>query len=67
VPYTSTLALTNATLPYAIKLAGQGWKKACHENHDLKLGLNVIGGKVVYKAVADAFNLPYTSVEEFLK
>ncbi|HCM76869.1 MAG TPA: alanine dehydrogenase [Cytophagales bacterium] len=67
VPYTSTLALTNATLPYAIKLAGKGWKKACIENEDLKLGLNVINGKVVYKAVADAFNLPYTDVEEFLK
>lgn len=67
VPYTSTLALTNATLPYAIKLAKQGWKKACKENEDLKLGLNVINGKVVYKAVADAFNLPYTNVEEFLK
>src|SRR6478609_7905409 len=59
VPYTSTLALTNATLPYAVKLAGQGWKKACNENPDLKKGLNVINGKVVYKAVADAFNLPY--------
>ncbi|MCB0491401.1 MAG: alanine dehydrogenase [Cyclobacteriaceae bacterium] len=67
VPYTSTLALTNATLPYAIKLAGQGWKKACNDNEDLKLGLNVINGKVVYKAVADAFNLPYTNVDEFLK
>jgi len=67
VPYTSTLALTNATLPYAIKLAGQGWKKACKDNEDLKLGLNVINGKVVYKAVADSFNLPYTNVEEFLK
>lgn len=66
VPYTSTLALTNATLPYAIKLAGQGWKKACNENADLKKGLNVINGKVVYKAVSDAFNLPYTDVKEFL-
>jgi alanine dehydrogenase len=66
VPYTSTLALTNATLPYAIKLAGQGWKKACTENQDLKKGLNVINGKVVYKAVADSFNLAYTDVKEFL-
>jgi alanine dehydrogenase len=66
VPYTSTLALTNATLPYAIKLANQGWKKACAENNDLKLGLNVIKGEVVYKAVADAFNLPYTDVSKFL-
>ncbi|GIL23139.1 MAG: alanine dehydrogenase [Bacteroidota bacterium] len=66
VPYTSTLALTNATLPYALKLANNGWKKACSENEDLKKGLNVVQGKVVYKAVADAFNLPYTSVEEIL-
>jgi alanine dehydrogenase len=66
VPYTSTLALTNATLPYAIKLATQGWKKACAENLDLKKGLNVINGKVVYKAVADAFNTPYSDVKEFL-
>ena len=66
VPYTSTLALTNATLPYAIKLAGHGWKKATQENADLRKGLNVIGGKVVYKAVADAFNLPYSDVKEFI-
>lgn len=66
VPYTSTLALTNATLPYAMKLADHGWKKACKTNEDLKKGLNVINGKVVYKAVADAFNLPFTEVAEFL-
>jgi alanine dehydrogenase len=67
VPYTSTLALTNATLPYALKLANKGWKKACVENEDLKLGLNVIHGEVVYKAVADAFHLAYTDVSQFLK
>jgi alanine dehydrogenase len=66
VPYTSTLALTNATLPYAIKLAGSGWKKSSQENLEICKGLNVIQGKVVYKAVADAFNLPYTDVKEFL-
>jgi len=66
VPYTSTLALTNATLPYAIKLAANGWKQACQDNLELRKGLNVIQGKVVYKAVADAFNLPYTEVTEFL-
>lgn len=66
VPYTSTLALTNATLPYAIQLAGKGWKKACRENEELKLGLNVINGKVVYKAVAEAFNLNHTEVAAFL-
>lgn len=66
VPYTSTLALTNATLPYAIWLAGQGWKKACQDSLELRLGLNIIHGEVVYKAVADAFNLPYTDVKKFL-
>ncbi|MBT1695844.1 alanine dehydrogenase [Fulvivirgaceae bacterium PWU4] len=66
VPYTSTLALTNATLPYAVRLANQGWKKACVENTDLRNGLNVIQGEVVYKAVADAFNLHYTDVKKFL-
>jgi alanine dehydrogenase len=66
VPYTSTLALTNATLPYAIKLAKLGWVKACQENQDLKNGLNIIKGDVVYKAVADAFNLPYTDISKFV-
>ncbi len=66
VPYTSTLALTNATLPYAIRLANDGWQKACKENTDLRLGLNMINGEVVYKAVADTFNLPYTDVNTFL-
>ncbi len=67
VPYTSTIALTNATLPYAIQLANKGWRKACQENKPLSLGLNVIDGKVVYKAVADAFNLDYTPLSEFLE
>jgi alanine dehydrogenase len=67
VPYTSTLALTNATLPYALRLANHGWKKACRENEDLQKGLNVVNGKVVYKAVADAFNIPYVDVSEVLK
>lgn len=66
VPYTSTLALTNATLPYAVQLANKGWKKACADSNDLKLGLNVISGKVVYKGVAEAFNLEYTEVDSFL-
>ena len=66
VPYTSTLALTNATLPYAIRLANQGWKKACLENAELRKGLNIIQGKVVYKGVADAFNLPLTDLKEFV-
>jgi len=66
VPYTSTLALTNATLPYAVRLANYGWKKACLDNRDLCHGLNIIEGQVVYKAVADAFNLPYKEVTEFV-
>jgi alanine dehydrogenase len=66
VPYTSTLALTNATLPYAMQLANKGWKKACQENEELKKGLNIINGDVVYKAVADAFNLPYTDISKYL-
>jgi alanine dehydrogenase len=66
VPYTSTIALTNATLPYAIQLAEKGWQKACKDRKDLKLGLNIINGKVVYKGVADAFNLPLDNVEDFL-
>ncbi|WP_299708272.1 alanine dehydrogenase [uncultured Pontibacter sp.] len=66
VPYTSTLALTNATLPFAIQLANKGWKKACADSNELKLGLNVVQGKVVYKGVAEAFNLEYTEVDSVL-
>jgi alanine dehydrogenase len=66
VPYTSTLALTNATLPYGIQLADKGWKKAAQENADLVPGLNVIQGDIVYKAVAEAFAMPYTPVEKYL-
>lgn len=66
VPYTSTLALTNATLPYGIQLANKGWKQACLDNPDLMLGLNVVSGKVVYQGVADAWNLPYTPVAEIM-
>lgn len=66
VPFTSTVALTNATLPYALELARKGWKRACSEHLPLKKGLNIINGKVVYKGVADAFNLPYSDVDSFL-
>ncbi len=58
VPRTSTLALTNATLSYGLRLARDGWKKACKEDRALYLGLNVVEGKVVYPGVAEAFNLP---------
>lgn len=57
VPFTSTLALTNATLPYAVKLANLGWKKACEQYPDLEKGLNIVKGKVVCQAVAETFGL----------
>jgi len=63
VPFTSTVALTNATLPYAIQLADKGWERACRENHELFLGLNIVRGKIVYKSVAEAFGLPYDPME----
>ncbi|NBA87926.1 alanine dehydrogenase [Emticicia sp. CRIBPO] len=66
VPYTSTVALTNATLPYVVQLANKGWKNACNDNIELKRGLNVINGAVVYKGVADAFGLPLQEIEDFL-
>lgn len=67
VPRTSTIALTNATLPYAVKLAEDGWKKACSEDKALRKGLNIVKGKVVYKGVAEAFGLPYHEVSEVLR
>jgi alanine dehydrogenase len=66
VPRTSTLALTNATFPYALKLANKGWKQACIESVPLRKGLNMIDGKVVYPAVAEAFSLPLSDVDSFL-
>ncbi len=67
VPHTSTMALTNATLPYAMLLADLGWEGACVEHADLKKGLNIVKGDVVYKAVADAFSLPYVPVDKYVK
>jgi alanine dehydrogenase len=66
VAKTSTRALTNATLPYAIELANKGWEKAMQDNKEIKKGANVIKGKVTYEAVSEAFDLDYTPVEEFL-
>jgi len=66
VPYTSTMALTNATLPYAIQLASKGWEQACKDDADLAKGLNVVKGDVVYKAVADVFDLPYVNVSKYI-
>lgn len=59
VPNTSTLALTNATLKYALQLADKGWRKACEENPALRKGLNIVEGKVVFKPVADVWGLKY--------
>ena len=58
VPQTSTLALTNATLPYVLKLADKGWRQACEDDKSLALGLNIVEGNIVYPAVAEAFELP---------
>ena len=58
VPQTSTLALTNATLPYVLELADKGWKEACKEDKTLYPGLNIIEGQIAYPAVAEAFGLP---------
>jgi len=66
VARTSTIALTNATLPYAVAIANKGWKKAMQENNEIKLGANVIDGQITYKAVAEAFDLDYTPVDKFL-
>lgn len=63
VPYTSTLALTNATMPYALRLADLGWKEACRRDKGLADGVNVVDGEITYKAVADAFDLPYHPLE----
>ena len=62
VPNTSTLALTNATLRYAVALADKGWQQACKDDPSLAKGLNIVEGKVTFKAVADVFGLPYQPV-----
>jgi alanine dehydrogenase len=59
VPNTSTMALTNATLKYALQLADKGWRKACEDNPALRKGLNIVEGKVVFKPVADVWGLKY--------
>lgn len=66
VPRTSTLALTNATLPYLLQLANKGWQRALQDNVTLRRGLNLMDGKVSYRAVAEAFGLPYAAPESFL-
>lgn len=66
VPHTSTYALTNVTLPYAVALADKGWKRALREDHALALGLNTYAGSLTYGAVAEAFDLPFVPLEEVL-
>lgn len=66
VARTSTVALTNATLPYAVAIANKGWKKAMQDSNEIKLGANVIDGQITYKAVAEAFDFAYTPVDDFL-
>ena len=59
VPFTSTLALTNATLPYALLIADKGWKEACRAESGLVPGVNIVDGKVTFKGVAEAWGLDY--------
>jgi alanine dehydrogenase len=66
LPRTSTLALNNATLPYAVEIADKGWKKAMKENPEIKAGANVVEGKVTYKGVAEAFGLKYEPIKKLL-
>lgn len=63
VPNTSTMALTNATLKYAVALADKGWRQTCKDDEALRKGLNIVDGKVTFKAVADVWNLPYEPIE----
>lgn len=66
VPFTSTLGLTNVTLPYAIQIANKGWQKAVADNHELERGLNIVNGEIVYADVAKAFDLDWKPVNEVL-
>ena len=66
VPKTSTLALTNATLPYALEIANKGWKRVFLENKEIRLGANVVRGNVTCKGVADAFELDYVPVDTLI-
>jgi alanine dehydrogenase len=66
VPRTSTMALTNATLPYAVQIANLGWEKALQENPEIRCGANVVDGRITYRAVADAFGLDYTPIDDLI-
>lgn len=63
VPFTSTLALTNATLPYALRIADMGWVEACKKDKGLADGVNVVDGKITFEAVAEAFGMQYSPLE----
>jgi len=66
VSNTSTKALTNVTLPYALEIADKGYEKAAKENPEIAKGINILKGKVTYKAVAEAFGLEYFPLESLL-
>lgn len=66
VPRTSTIALTNATLPYAIEIANKGWKEACKHNEPLKKGLNVVQGKIVYEGITEMKHYTHADVNSVL-
>lgn len=66
VPFTSTIGLTNVTLPYAIQIADKGWVNAIRENRELEFGLNIANGKIVYRDVAEAFDLEWTPLTKFM-
>ncbi len=67
VPMTSTIALTNAPLPYAVQLAKEGYEPAISRNRELRLGLNVIDGTIVYQGVAEAFGMRWEDSHKFIK
>jgi alanine dehydrogenase len=66
VPRTSTMALTNATLPYALQIATKGWQKAIQDNEEIRRGANIVSGQVTYRAVAEAFGHSYCAIEALL-
>ncbi len=67
VPKTSTMALTNATLRYALEIANKGWARAIRENREIRMGANVVRGRITHRGVAEAFGLEYTPVEKLLQ
>jgi alanine dehydrogenase len=66
VARTSTLALTNSTLPYAVEIANKGWKAACRENMEINYSANIVEGKVTYWGVSKAFDLEFTGIDTLL-